>query len=550
MTTRPAKDLRAVLNSQAMRSRERYLAGMAPERAAVVQQDMLRRCLSPNADTAFGHQHRFAQLSTLTDYRQAVPIRTYTELAPWIERSAAGEANVLTHESPLRFWKTTGTTSEPKKVPVTPAAAACTTESFLALQGTQLHYHPELGERNDTTLLTHISPKPVKQFLAGVPFVTTTELPMEIRPGREDLVAPWMLSFQQVVEDDAERLYYLLCHASLHDLRAIACLHPSRFQTITATLARQAPRLLEELREGTVLGEPVRPRRPDRAAELEALAGAQGQLLPRHLWPNLKVLTSWSGSYLARYRPAMRAAFCEGFLATPSISSEVFLTMTVDEDPVSQPLNLRGGVFEFAVAERPVSAGTPTLFFDELSIGETYEVIITTLGGLYRYATADLFQVAGVYLGVPRLEYKGRRSVADLTGEKLAEEQVLEAVQGMLRELTVQGVNFTVCGLQSEQPGYVLVLEQAEDEELTSSPLAKNVDARLRALNSRYELKRSFGDLAEILVHLVSPGTFARYRELRIRRGSPAGQLKDTILHADGAATLADLTRLSDPSCR
>src|SRR4030095_9375691 len=113
-------------------------------------------------------------------------------------------------------------------------------EGFLALQGTQLHYHPELNERPDTTLVTHISPKPIKQFLGPkrLPYCSTTEAPVEVRSGRRrgSFVAPWVPRLQQVVEDDAVRLYFLLCYAALHELYSITCLHPSRFQTITATL--------------------------------------------------------------------------------------------------------------------------------------------------------------------------------------------------------------------------------------------------------------------------------------------------------------------------
>ena len=546
-----SRDLRAALAAQAKRSRERFLTATAPPLAQAAQDEVLRQCLRPNAETAFGAEHAFASLAGFDDYRAAVPIRAYTQLAPWIERSAAGERAVLTAEQPIRFWKTTGTTTEPKKIPVTPASSHRTMESFLALQGTQLAYYPDLNERNDTTLVTHLSPKSIKQFLgpARIPFCTTTELPVEVRAGREEFLSPWLPGLQKMVEDDAERLYYLICYAALHDLYALACLHPSRFQTVVSTLNKSAPRLLKEMAAGTILGQPVREPRPDRAAELDLVWKRTGRLRPRDLWPNLKMLTSWSGSYLSRYRATMEEEFCSGFLPMPSISSEVFMTMTVDDDPVSQPLNHRGGVFEFASCDEPVEAGSPTLQFFELTPGTTYEVIITTLSGLYRYATADLFKVVGYYREVPRLEYMGRRAVSDLTGEKLAEEQVTQSVQATLKEYDLESCDFTLCGIQTEgperQPGYVLVLEPPEGRKLSVDELAGKLDARFRAVNSRYELKRNFGDLAAVAVRPVVAGTFALYRQRRIADGTPAGQLKDRILHPQGATPLAELLQLS-----
>ena len=60
-------------------------------------------------------------------------------------------------------------------------------------------------------LYSHISPKSIKEHLGGgrFPYCSTTEAPVDARPGYEDFVAPWLLPLQAVVEDDAERLYFL-----------------------------------------------------------------------------------------------------------------------------------------------------------------------------------------------------------------------------------------------------------------------------------------------------------------------------------------------------
>ena len=134
------RDLRRAFAAQALKLRNRFLS----LDARATQQGLFQECVSRNADTAFGREHDFASKQSVDDYRAAVPIRHYHELSPWIERSAAGEAAVLTTEDPIRFWKTTGTTSQPKKIPLTPAAATRTMESFLTLQGTQLSFSPDL----------------------------------------------------------------------------------------------------------------------------------------------------------------------------------------------------------------------------------------------------------------------------------------------------------------------------------------------------------------------------------------------------------------------
>lgn len=545
-----SRDVRQAYAAQAELARKRFRELLEPGRGRAAQAELLEQCVARNAETAFGAEHAFARVRDMDAYRAAVPIRHYEELAPWIDRAAAGEPAMLTKQDPIRFWKTTGTTSIPKRIPVTPASAGRTTESFLTLAGLQLHVYPETNERSDTTLVTHLSPKSIKEHLGGgrFPYCSTTEVPIEVNPRSAGFVAPWLVPLQHVVEDDAERLYFMLAFAALHDLRAIYCLHPSRFQTIASALAKSWPRLVGELRDGTLLGAPAREPRPERARELEAIASRAGTLRPNDVWPRLVYVSSWSGSYISRYLPVIEGAFCKAFLPMPSISSECFLTMTVDDDRIGQPLNIRGGIFEFIPAEQKVEPGTATLQFHELAVGAAYEVVITTLAGLYRYATCDIFRVVGYAGDVPRLEYIGRRSVSDLTGEKLAEQQVADGVRAVLAEHALPGANFTLCALQDDgsgvRPRYVLVLE-ADLAAERGAAIARAVDDRLRAVNSRYELKRNFNDLDAIAIELVAPGTFAAYRELLVRRGMPAGQLKDRVLHATGRPVLADLQELA-----
>jgi hypothetical protein len=535
----------------AEKARRHFLNAIDGDNALGTQESVLAECVQANRGTAFGREHGFADIRSIDDYRRAVPIRHYDELEPWISRSADGEEHVLTAQEPIRFWKTTGTTSASKKIPVTPASALRNMECFLALQGTLLHLYPELNERADTTLVTHLSPKTVKQFCGPrrVPYCSTTEAPVETRSGRD--VAPWVPKLQQVVEDDSVRLYYLLCYAAMHDLYNVTCLHPSRFQTIASTLSQKWPQLVEELRAGTVLGEKVRDPAPDRAAEIERIAKTTGTVRPIDIWPNLTSVASWSGSYIGRYRPMIEEHYCSGFVPMPSLSSEAFATMPIDDDPISQPLNIYAGVFEFVLANQKLDPLTPTLQFHELEVGESYEMIVTTLGGLYRYAMCDIFKVAG-YLGrVPRVEYYGRRSVSDLTGEKLAEEQVEDVVPAGLKRWGIDAPTFAVCAVLSndlnDRSKYVLLLEAAEPARCTVKydELAADLDRQFRTVNSRYDLKRNFGDLKQLEITPVSPGTFGRYRERLVQRGMPSGQLKDKVLHKDGAKVMSDLLELS-----
>ena len=86
-----------------------------PEEA---QRKLLRRIVRANRGTAFGRRHGFDQIRTVEDYQSKLPIADYEAFRPWVDRMRKGEANVLTVEAPHTFTTTSGTTGEPKFIPV------------------------------------------------------------------------------------------------------------------------------------------------------------------------------------------------------------------------------------------------------------------------------------------------------------------------------------------------------------------------------------------------------------------------------------------------
>ena len=61
----------------------------------------------------------FRDVHTIEEFRQAVPVRDYEDLKPYIEQILAGDSDVLWKGKPLYFAKTSGTTSGTKYIPIT-----------------------------------------------------------------------------------------------------------------------------------------------------------------------------------------------------------------------------------------------------------------------------------------------------------------------------------------------------------------------------------------------------------------------------------------------
>lgn len=83
------------------------------------QDKVFSKIVSKAQYTAFGKDHEFNQISSYEDFKERVPIRTYEELKPYVERILAGEKDVLWPGKPAYFAKTSGTTSGTKYIPIT-----------------------------------------------------------------------------------------------------------------------------------------------------------------------------------------------------------------------------------------------------------------------------------------------------------------------------------------------------------------------------------------------------------------------------------------------
>lgn len=83
------------------------------------QDAKLRSYLRHNAASAFGKAHHFSEVNGYDEFCDAVPVRSYADFEPWIERIAAGEKKVLTAEPVFGFEETSESAGAKKWIPFT-----------------------------------------------------------------------------------------------------------------------------------------------------------------------------------------------------------------------------------------------------------------------------------------------------------------------------------------------------------------------------------------------------------------------------------------------
>jgi len=530
--------------------RESFLAAL--QRGRLVQAEVLQAIVDRQAGTEFGRFHGLASVRNIDDFRQAVPLRTYEEMSPWLQRVYAGEPGILTSEPPVHFVLSSGTTADAKRLPLTGSRLsrelyAC----WLIRMSTPLAMYPGLAEQTDSVVNLVLSPRRMPRGWSpgGVPEVVFSELPWltDESPlrGMPGTAAPWFPP-PPALETFDQRAYYTLRLAVEHAVKAFFAMNPLVLLTYARCLRELAPRIIEDVHNGTMNGAAagLSPN-PARARALAALAGGPGGLRPRDVWAGLELISCWNPiSGAAFVREAQELFGATSFLPGPYASSEAVIALPLDSRPAA-PLAILNAFFEFLPEE---SEGTDTVLAHQLEVGRTYEVVVTQSSGLYRYRLGDLVRVADFIGMVPTIEVVGRKATFSFDLEKLTDYQVLEAGNRGLAQCGLAAAPFCCVPIPDQPPRYVFVYELAGatlPDQLTQ--LGQCLDRQLRTLNFLYDLCRQRNSLAMASAEIVPAGTFRWVRELRVAAGASALQTKERILDPTGAAWLPKIRQSYGP---
>lgn len=86
-----------------------------------LQHDVLMRLVAQAAHTEWGIQHHYAGIHSYEDFSRFVPVQTYEDVKPYIERMRHGERDVLWKGQVRWYAKSSGTTNDKSKfIPVSP----------------------------------------------------------------------------------------------------------------------------------------------------------------------------------------------------------------------------------------------------------------------------------------------------------------------------------------------------------------------------------------------------------------------------------------------
>jgi hypothetical protein len=456
------------------------------------QAAVLRYLLGRAQGTAWGRRYGYAPGLSPSQFAQRVPVSTYEQLYPELEKVLRGQPDVL-WPGPAPSWqaRSSGTTNARSKyIPLTREALHDNHyragRDMLAL-ATHLYPSQRIVQGQTLSLGGSLGPSPFGgHAVAG----DVSALIMQSLPGWAQALRtpPLPLALLDEWEEKIERIAR---HVLRQDVRVLAGV-----PTWMLVLLRR----------------------------VLALAGADDL---RQVWPRLGLFLHGAvafGPYQALFDELMPGGQLR-YLEIYNASEGYF---ALQDEPGSADLLLlleHGIYYEFLPAEQFDSPDPRPVPLEDVVIGPSYALVISSSAGLWRYVVGDTVRFTS--LRPYRVRITGRtKHFLNAFGEEVVVENAEAAITAAaratgcaVRDFTAAPIYFAA-GSGTSRGGHEWAVELSGPPPADADRFGQALDGELRRLNSDYDAKRHRDlALAPPRVHFVPAGTFEAWLRGRGRLG-------------------------------
>ncbi len=413
------------------------------------QDEILKNLLKVGRLTEFGKAHHFNAINSHQEYIQAVPIRDYEQIKPYIELIKEGKQNVLWKGKPIYLAKTSGTTSGVKYIPITKESIP---NHINTARNAILCY---MGETGNTAFangkMIFLSGSPELERVADIPTgrlsgIVNHHIPSYLRSNQ-------LPSYEtNCIEDWETKLDRIVAETFNQNMTLISGIPP--------WMQMYFDRLIEK-----------------------------GDKKIADLFPNFSLMVQ-GGVNFEPYKAKLFESIGKKIDSIELFpASEGFFAFQDSQHSEGLLLNTNSGIFyEFIPADQIFSDNPTRLTLREVKVGENYALIINSNAGLWSYNLGDTIKF--VSLNPYRLVVSGRiKHFISAFGEHVIGEEVEYALLKAAGELNVSVTEFTVAPLiqQGEGKSYHEWFIEFEKEPESMSEFAEKIDQQLRLKNVYYE---------------------------------------------------------------
>ena len=503
--------------------------------------ELLMRMLDDNKDTEYGRKYGFADIKSVAEFQERVPLTTFDDYAGYVYRmTEGGETGLISAYNIAHYAKTSGTMGNPKRIPVSDRAMGVMNRYNMQLRtkvicdaiGFDWANPPYLNliESQLTTLKNGatygaISAKVIGQMGDYLPMLMTSPL-------------------EALVPDPKTNTRYLHARFALMnpEITSMGFSFSSILLELMQYIESEWEMLVDDIEKGTidesvkmpadvrasVLGK-IQPM-PERAAQLRGIfsQGFDEPIMPK-IWPNLTIFSGVATGGFATYYNKLRQRYAGDGVRLFYVglnASEGILSVPMDVDCPDSVLIPDSVFYEFI----PIDSEDPgdIVTIDGVEVGKTYEIVITNQSGFYRYRIRDAVKVTGMYNNTPMIQFQYRiDQTISVLGEKTTELVLRGVAERVERELGYSMEDFSVFGdVDSVPMRYVMLMEATLPEGLDPGAVAAELDKGLCEGNPSYGDKVAKGMLDHLRLLFLQPETYLLYRDVMISKGAASAQLK------------------------
>ncbi|MFZ1264186.1 MAG: GH3 auxin-responsive promoter family protein [Chitinophagaceae bacterium] len=427
--------------------------------AVADQENILKTLLKTGRTTDIGKEARLEKVDNYREFRQAIPIRDYEQMKPWVEKIKEGRHNVLWKGKPIYFAKTSGTTSGTKYIPITKDSIP---NHINTARNALLCYMAETGNTKFADgKLIFLSGSPELERVGGIPTgrlsgIVNHHVPKYLRTNQ-------MPSYETNCIDDWESKLTQIVEETISQNMTLISGIPPWMQMYFDELIRKS---------GKKVGE---------------------------LFPNFSVMVQGGVNFEPYKAKLMESIGRKVDTIELFPASEGFFAFQDSQNSEGLLLNTNSGIFyEFVPAGEIFKENPTRLSLQDVKVGENYALIITSNAGLWGYDLGDTVKFLSV--DPYRLVVTGRtRHFISAFGEHVIGEEVEASMLRAAEAEQVHVTEFTVAPFVSGDDGksYHEWFVEFENKPDDLSSFAASLDQFLREKNVYYD------DL--ISGHILSP---------------------------------------------
>jgi hypothetical protein len=442
-----------------------------------VQAEVCSNLVKSARYTEYGRKYDFDRIRNTKDFSERLPVTSYEDLKPFIERMMHGEKDVLWHGRVREFAKSSGTTSSKSKFIPLPTQNLKRCHIRGNWEAMTLLYH----NRPDAQIFAHknmvmggsierFADYPKTQY-GDVSAFMIKNIPYFARP----FFTP---DFETALMADWEKKLDRLARAAARTPNVTMI---GGVPTWTVVLFR---RILE-------------------------LTGKQHML---EVWPHFQVYIHGGVSFLP-YREQFRQFFPSDQVSYQEVynATEGFFSAQDRFDEEGMLLFLNSGIYyEFLPMEEWDKADPQAISLREVEIGKHYAPVISTTAGLWRYTPGDT--ISFISTDPYRIRVTGRtKQFVNAFGEEVMVENTDQAIALACSETGAQVEEYTVAPIyfgETGRGGHDWLVEFKKPPR-NLERFRDRLDIFLQQLNSDYEAKR-YKDLAleKLRLRVLPRGTF------------------------------------------